>query len=215
MTDEFQKIPDEELARAAQAGDWTSFDELVRRFEARIYGFVLTCCGGHEANARDLTQETFVSAYLNLKRFDPSRSLLTWLFMIARRKCIDRSRRVRPESYEEVPELPDDETPSALAERRDTREHIWRVARKVLPDLQFQTLWLHYAEDLSVREIASVVRRTQPHVKVLLFRARRTLARELKYRTASEQTQSSVGRMAQGVVAHSARLVGPRLTRSL
>lgn len=48
-------------------------------------------------------------------------------------------------------------------------------------------LWLHYAEDMSVRDVAHVIRRTQPHVKVLLFRARLVLKRELERRARLEE----------------------------
>jgi RNA polymerase sigma-70 factor (ECF subfamily) len=197
VADEFQSTSDEQLARDTQSGDWAGFDELVRRYEVRIYRFVLNCCAGHEADARELTQEAFVSAYLHLKKFDPSLSFATWLFTIARRKCIDRSRRARPTFADELPELPDVDDPSALAERRETAEGLWRAARRVLSEAQYQTLWLHYAEDLSVREVARVVRRTQPHVKVLLFRARRVLARELE-RHAAEEREQEAGSGAPG-----------------
>lgn len=180
MAPEFQHVADEQLAQCAQSGEWAAFDELVHRFEARIYRFVWNCCG-HEADARELTQETFVTAYLNLKRFDVSLSFAAWLFTIARRKCIDRSRRARPVFADEFPELPDANDPSTLLARREAAEDIWRIARRELSETAFQSLWLRYAEDLSVAETARVLRRTQPHVKVILFRARGALARALEH----------------------------------
>ena len=54
-----------------------------------------------------------------------------------------------------------------------------------MPEPQFQALWLKYAEEMSVADIAQVLHKTQTHVKVLLFRARRVLARELKAGQAS------------------------------
>jgi RNA polymerase sigma-70 factor, ECF subfamily len=196
LAEEVQHVSDEQLARSAQSGDWASFDELVRRYEARIYRFVLSC-GGGEANARDVTQETFVSAYQHLDKFDPARSLATWLFTIARRKCIDQSRRVLPVCVEVLPEQPDLDDPSVLVQRREAREDIWRLARRALPELWFQVVWLHYAEEMPVREIALVVRRTQPHVKVLLFRARRSLAWELERRAETERAQMSYGNVVR------------------
>lgn len=179
MTLEFQNLSDEQLAQRSQADDWASFEELVRRYEARIYRFAFNCCR-HEADARELTQETFVSAYQHLRKYDPALSFATWLFTIARRKCIDRSRRPRREFLNEIPDLPDTDDPAELIGRREAAEDLWSVARRVLSAAQFQTLWLHYVEDLSVRDIACVMRRLQPHVKVLLFRARRVLAKELE-----------------------------------
>ena len=52
--------------------------------------------------------------------------------------------------------------------------------RALLPEGQFQALWLRYAEDMRVAQIARVLGKTQTHVKVLLFRARRKLAVELE-----------------------------------
>ena len=190
MVEALQNVSDEQLAQRSQADDWASFDELVRRYEARIYRFTLSCCG-HEADARELTQETFVSAYQHLRQYDPTRSFTTWLFIIARRKCIDRGRRPRRDFVSQLPDLPDSNDPSVLLGRREAAEELWQTARRVLSDTQFQTLWLHYVEDLGVREVARVMRRTQPHVKVLLFRARRLLAVELGRAAVGERSQSS------------------------
>ena len=179
MHAEPQPDADEELARQAQAGSLFRFEELVYRYEARIYGFVANSCRD-ERDAQEVTQETFVSAWLNIRQFDVRRPFATWLFTIARRKCIDRHRANRPAVGEPMPEAPDTDDPSVLLARREAGQDLWQLARRTLPDLQFEALWLRYAEDMSVREIAQVLRRTQTHVKVLLFRARMLLGRELE-----------------------------------
>ncbi len=174
-------LSDEQLARQAQAGSAPAFEELVHRYEARIYRFVLQQCRS-PADAQEITQDTFVSAASHLLQFDANRSFGAWLFAIARRKCIDRrranQRRVELTTSEPVA-LAVLEDPAALLVRQETRQDLWRQARNVLPELQFQALWLRYAEDLSVADIARVLRKTSVHVKVLLFRARTVLAREL------------------------------------
>jgi RNA polymerase sigma-70 factor (ECF subfamily) len=116
---------------------------------------------------------------LKIGQFDPARSFLTWLFTIARHKWIDRCRVARPPATEPPPEQADLDDPATLLIRCEEGRNLWAVARQILPDLQFQALWLKYAEDLSVRDVARVLRRTQTHVKVLLFRARIALGREL------------------------------------
>jgi len=196
---EFGGLSDEQLAQRSQTADWASFDELVRRYELRIYRFAFNCCG-HEADARELTQETFVSAYQHLQKYDSARSFATWLFTIARRKCIDRSRRPRRDCVDEIPDLPDTNDPTVLIGQREAAEDLWRTARRVLSETQFQALWLHYVEDLSIREVARVMRRMQPHVKVLLFRARRVLAKELGCSGAEERNHGFLG-MADQVQA--------------
>lgn len=169
---------DEELAREAQGGSLAGFEELVRRYETRLYRFLARSCR-NDADGADLTQETFMTAYTKLERYNPAQSFATWLFTIARRKCIDHLRARRPVDDDAAVELVDENCPAELAARRDEQSDLWQRARAVLSDVQFQAVWLKYVEDLSVAEIAGVLRRTETHVKVILFRARTALAAAL------------------------------------
>jgi RNA polymerase sigma-70 factor (ECF subfamily) len=178
VTSEFQPISDEDLARQSQAGSLTAFEELVRRYENRIYAFVFQSCG-HDTDAREVTQDTFVRAFEAIAQFDPNRPFAAWLFTIARRKGIDCFRARIPAGDQTAPEEIDSDDPAELLARRDEAQALWRRARGALPDGQFQSLWLRYAEDMDIADIARVLGKTQTHVKVLLFRARHTLAAEL------------------------------------
>src|SRR5262245_16061413 len=111
---DFKATADEELARRAQGGSLSSFEELVRRYEARLWTFLSRACR-NDADGADLTQETLVTAFRKLDRFDPERSFETWVFTIARRKCVDHLRARKPVSEERVPEALDENTPSELA----------------------------------------------------------------------------------------------------
>ena len=179
MASDFQSFTDQELARQTQAGSLAAFEELVYRYEGRIYGFVANSCG-NGADAREVTQDTFVRAFQAIEQFDPQRGFAPWLFTIARRKCLDRYRAARPAAEEPVPELADQDDPAELLARQEERQSLWDLARRHLPEAQFQALWLKYAEEMSVADIAQVLRKTQTHVKVLLFRARQALGREIK-----------------------------------
>jgi RNA polymerase sigma-70 factor (ECF subfamily) len=176
---DLQKCSDEELARQTQAGSLVAFEELVYRYEARVYGFIANCCR-NGADAREVTQETFVRAFQAIGQFDCRRSFEPWLFTIARRKCIDHHRAAPSTTDEALPDLPDDNDPAELLARQEERQNLWELARRRLPDTQFQALWLRYAEEMSVAGIAQALHKTQTYVKVLLFRARQTLARELR-----------------------------------
>ncbi len=170
-------MSDEELARESQAGGLDAFEELVRRYEHRVYGFALRC-NGSGSDASEITQETFVKAYQALADFDPRRQFAAWLFTIARRKLIDRHRTAGP-ARAEMPELVEPDNPAEQLARREDQDQIWQLARRSLPPDQFQALWLRYVEDLNIRELAGVLQKTPTHVKVLLFRARRILMRHL------------------------------------
>jgi RNA polymerase sigma-70 factor (ECF subfamily) len=174
-----QSISDEDLARQSQGQDFAAFEELVRRYENRIYSFVFQSCG-HATDAREITQDTFVRAFAAIGQFDPRRPFSSWLFTIARRKGIDCFRARIPGGGQTAPEELDPEDPAELLARRDEAQDLWRRARRLLPDVQFQALWLRYAEDMDIAQIARVLGKTQTHVKVLLFRARHKLAGELE-----------------------------------
>ena len=179
MVSDFPNFTDQELARQTQAGSLAAFEKLVYRYEGRIYRFVVNSCG-NGADAREVTQDTFVRAFQAIEQFDPQRSFAPWLFTIARRKCIDRYRAAPPPVDEPVPELVEENDPSELLARQEERQSLWDLARRHLPEAQFQTLWLKYAEEMNVVEIAQVLRKTQTHIKVLLFRARQALGSALE-----------------------------------
>jgi len=172
-------MSDEDLARQCQGGDFVAFEELVRRYENRIYSFVFQSCG-HDADAREVTQDTFVRAFAAIAQFDPRRPFAAWLFTIARHKGIDCFRARIPVGGHPGQEELDPDDPAELLARRDEAQALWRRARASLPDGQFQSLWLRYAEDMDIADIARVLGKTRTHVKVLLFRARHTLAVELQ-----------------------------------
>lgn len=174
---------DRELAQWARDGSLDAFEELVRRHEGRIYRFARRLCGNEE-DARDVTQEAFVKAFRMLDRYDPSQEFAPWLFTIARRRAIDHLRSRRNESGEPAGEVAGPDDPASLLALREQRGALWAFARKVLPDVQFQALWLHYAEEMDTAQAASVLGISRTHAKVLLWRGRTLLASRLKFRHA-------------------------------
>src|SRR5262245_47115468 len=111
MISDLPSPSDEVLARRTQAGSMEAFEELVLRYEQRIYAFgCQTCRNGMDA--AEITQETFVKAYQAIAQFDSKRRFAPWLFTIARRKCVDHFRAIRPTSNESEPELSDSNDPS-------------------------------------------------------------------------------------------------------
>jgi len=174
-----QDLKADELAREARAGSIAAFEELVSICENRVFSFVCMLSRSPE-DAREITQDTFVRAFQALPQYDPGQPFAAWLFTIARRKFIDHCRRQPPGATHEIPDEAGPDTPVELLARREEAAELWRKARQVLPDLQFQAIWLRYAEDMEVAQISRVLGRTKTHVKVLLFRARLALARALR-----------------------------------
>ena len=77
-----------DLVRRAQRGDMDAYDELVRRYQERIYATIYHMTSNHE-DANDLAQETFIKAYHALKSFKGGSSFYTWVYRIAVNKTIN------------------------------------------------------------------------------------------------------------------------------
>jgi RNA polymerase sigma-70 factor (ECF subfamily) len=178
---------DEELARQTQAGSLAAFEMLVVRYEQRVYAFAMQW-RRNQTEAREVTQDTFVRAFQAISQLNCRLAFAPWLFAIARRKCIDSYRARRPIGDDPVPEQPDFNDPAELLARQEDRQNTWRLARRYLPDTQFQAIWLRYVEDMNIPDIARAMGKTQIAVRVLLFRARQTLASKLD-RPGREATQ--------------------------
>ena len=87
-----QPSADLELVRLAQAGDPDAFGELVDRNRRAVFRAALAALGS-PADADDVTQETFVTAYRKLGSFRGEAQFRTWLLSITWRKAIDRRKR--------------------------------------------------------------------------------------------------------------------------
>lgn len=177
-------FPDDDtlLAHEARAGSSSAFATLVHRYHERVFGFLLALTR-HRQDAEDLTQETFLRAWRKFNRYDPGQPLLPWLFTLARRQSIAALRKkARP-----LPEqLPFPEEPAETT-HADDGAWLWEAARQDLSQDSYSALWLHYREELALKEVAEVLGKREGAIKVLLHRARKTLAESLRARQHSGQ----------------------------
>jgi RNA polymerase sigma-70 factor (ECF subfamily) len=171
-----EEFSDEELALQAQQGELTSFEQLLHRFEDRIFRFVVSkVSNAHDA--QDLTQQAFLKAYRNIHRYDSQYRFSTWIYTITRRLVISHYRASR--SFDELDEQQVGQirtTPADQLARTDEYSNIWDFARTALPETHMTALWLMYHEDMSVKEISRTMGKSQTYVKVLLHRSRNKLA---------------------------------------
>ena len=87
-----QRSEDDELIRAAQKGDRTAFDALVRRYDRSVLRLALHMLG-NEQDAQDVHQDAFIKAYRHLSNFRFECSFYTWLYRIVTNLCLDQLRR--------------------------------------------------------------------------------------------------------------------------
>lgn len=170
----------EQLAQRAREGCRDSFELLVSRHERQIFNYLHQLTRNRH-DAEDLVQETFIKAYRGIHRYDASFAFATWLFTIAKRTAYSHFRSAG-RAVEHPSENQEDRTnPATALEEKDERDLLWSLARR-LKQNQYESLWLRYGEGFSVAEIARILNTNQIHVKVLLHRARATLAKALRAR---------------------------------
>lgn len=166
----------EELAARAQEGSLAAYGELVRRFQDRLYAFLLrrTLTA---ADAEDLAQETFIRAWRRIGLYRPTNRFSTWLFTIAARLASSHRRSAaRRAAQRQKLESPAGLDPTAGTDRAERQGRVWGAVDRMLRGDQRTIVWLRYAEGLSMQEIAAVLGKTQVGVRVSLFRAREVLA---------------------------------------
>ncbi len=173
------------LAARAQAGDARAFDALISQEKAGLYSFVRRYVGDSD-QAYDVLQDSFVSAWRALKRYDPQRPFGAWLRRIALNKCRDHSRRQRVRrlalsAFTLEPGGFLQEAEAALDDReRRLAQLDAAIAR--LPELYRDPLLLTTAGGLSHEAAAGVLGVSAKAVEMRLYRARRRLAELLPYK---------------------------------
>ena len=165
------------LVRRAQRGDRAALEELAHRWRPRLVHLLRgrTAC---LADAEDIAQQALVRALQRIDRHDGRRRFSVWLYRIALRAAADYHRKPRPEPGLDGGSLcdPRGTDPQVAAAEDELRENLWSIARRVLSADQYSALWLRYAEDMSIPEVAGVLGRTRISTRVLLHRARKCLA---------------------------------------
>ncbi len=163
--------PHHALLRRAQAGDERAFEELVTRYQAPLFTYVLRIVSGDRGLAEDLCQDVFLRVYQSLPAFSLRASFTTWLFQIAKHRVYDelraRERRVRPTGGLTGVAAA---APPADAAIEDMDE-VWRAIGALPLDLK-TALLLRDVVGLSYLEIAAVVDVSLATVKWRIFKAR-------------------------------------------
>ena len=189
---------DEELVRRAKNDDPWAIEQLVLRYQQKIYAIAYQMLDGDAEEARDRTQDAFLKAFRNIKRFKGKSSFYTWLYRIVINTCIDARRRHRrwkeiffpwrfeknkdaaPEnSLEEFADANPNSDPLARASGRQLEDDV-KSALKKLSKRQRTIFQLKVFQEMSIAEIAEAMELAEGTVKTHLFRATRTVQKQLK-----------------------------------
>ncbi|NNN05927.1 MAG: sigma-70 family RNA polymerase sigma factor [Elusimicrobia bacterium] len=191
-----------ELIARSRAGDADAFAQLVRRHEDRIYRLVRSVCSSMPAEADDVYQETFLTAFRKLKSFREDSELSTWLYRIASNLCFMRHRRRKREPFVALLDRPHghdhgegpahhvadgEPTPEEAAGKKELSAAV-AAALSRLPVEYRLVVTLRDVEQLPAAQAAKILKLSVPALKSRLHRGRLFLRAELEKAFASQSS---------------------------
>lgn len=174
---------DEQIVERALTGDAEAFGEIVSRWERRIFALAYGMLG-REEDARDATQETFLSAFRNLRGFRGEAKVSSWLHRIAVNQCITRQRRAKVRNEAALDDeaekdasnfaMPLDVSPARVVEGWQRTGAVRRAVNSLPLELR-QVVVMKEFEELTFREIADALDLPLSTVKSRLYTALKQL----------------------------------------
>lgn len=199
------QLDDEELVRRVYDGNPDSFATLMRRYNRRLYR-VTRGILRDEAEAEDVVQQAYVSAYEHLDQFSFAAKFSTWLTKIALHEALARKR--KRGRLEEM-EMEDDtqiamqdisQNPEDAASTQEVRLLVER-AIDTLPDAYRSVVMLRDIEGLSTADAAECLELTEETVRVRLHRARGMIRDDLYSRALGAEAFGFAGERCDRIVA--------------
>ena len=183
------------LVRRCVAGDVVAWEEIVQRYNRRIYNICYRFAGSGD-DAQDLTQEVFIKMFRTLNTYDVERAaFMTWVTTITRNLLVDHFRKSKqdrvtesldttPSEHEDAMPLSEkieDKAPAAdlNVQSRETRELVHNALQKLSPELR-EAVILRDLQDMDYKDIATVLKVPEGTVKSRISRGRAELARLLQ-----------------------------------
>jgi RNA polymerase sigma factor (sigma-70 family) len=183
------------LLRRCLAGDAAAWEDIVRRYQRRIYNICYRFAGS-AVDADDLTQEVFIKMYKTLNSYDVERgAFMTWVTTITRNLLVDHFRKGKhdrlTDSLDATPaqeeegrplgeQIQDKATtsPDEQVRSREAGEAVHEALQKLSPELR-EAVILRDLQDMDYKEIAGVLKVPEGTVKSRINRGRVELARLL------------------------------------
>lgn len=180
-------MDDKDYIKAIREGEKEKFRFLIEKYQPMVFrtamGFV-HC----EADAEDLTQETFICAYRSLNQFREEAAFSTWIYRIALNLCLNHIKRNKRKKllslsgqwFQEALHLPDKS--ASPSERLINQQTAISVRRAIdsLPEKQRIAFILSKYDELPQKEIARIMELSEGAIEQLLQRAKINLQKKLK-----------------------------------
>jgi RNA polymerase sigma-70 factor (ECF subfamily) len=184
---DYQNTQEGALVRRAQSGDETAFQELVEKYQSKVFSIIHGIVRQRN-DVEDIAQQVFAKVFFSIRNFDFRSSLITWIYKITVNECFDylRKKKVRKLVYEsdlsedEVRRVENTEPSVDRAPSADStlarRDYVLKLMARVSEE-ERALLMLKEVEGYSVEELADMMSMNENTIKVKLFRARQKLVK--------------------------------------
>ena len=158
------------------------FDVLYKRYSGKIFGKCISLLK-EEAKAADATQEVFMKILINLSKFSGKSKFSTWIYSITYNFCIDMIRREKKDPSMLVDNM------ETQYDKEDDVEDIYLLEMKVkrlkvileeIPTMDKSILLMKYQDEMSIKEISSITKKSESAVKMKIKRAKQKFKKTYK-----------------------------------
>jgi RNA polymerase sigma-70 factor (ECF subfamily) len=181
----YHDCTDEELMLLVASGSESSFEEVYRRYADRMCRFFYRRLYQDEQKAQDFTQDLFLKIVEKADLFNPGKSFVVWLYMLASNMCKNEYRRnaLRGQHHGEGLQAVERTAASASTLNIKYDQELFHSSLgkelEKLPEAQRLTFIFRYQEDLSVRQISEILNCSEGTVKSRLYYTLKKLSRRL------------------------------------
>ena len=185
MINSHSDTSDSELVKLSKT-DPDIFEELVVRYQERLFFFIKRISYFGNEDIEDLLQETFIKVYKNLNAFDQDLKFSTWIYQITRNTVVDaiRKKHARPQETH----LEDEELVKIfrsgidLENEMEAKDSLEKI-KKIIASLPFrykEVMILRFLEERTYEEIMDIVKKPKGTVAALINRGRKMIMKEAK-----------------------------------
>jgi RNA polymerase sigma-70 factor, ECF subfamily len=165
---------DLELVERFKSGDVAAFNELVRRYQERVYWLARRTVGSHD-DANDVVQDVFVRVYEALRKFRAEANFYTWLYRITVNASLNAVRKKRIKEFLPYDDILAEQLPGDSESDRDVLQQEYRTVLEEailkLPAKQRMVFVMRYHEELPFEEIAHRLKKSVGGTKANYFHA--------------------------------------------
>jgi RNA polymerase sigma-70 factor, ECF subfamily len=192
-------LADEELVQRARDNDPAAVDQLIRRYQKKVYSIAYQMSGSDPEDARDSAQEALIQVFRNLSRFEGRSRFSTWLYRVVVNTCLDARRRRRrwlnmvftrrsgkqdaaddaDSILDNLPAPEDGKDPVSNVSGEELKRDVTDALRR-LSEKQRTVFQLKVFQEMSIPEIAAATGMAEGTVKSHLFRATQSVRDQLR-----------------------------------